>query len=179
LQTLHTVQSALRCIFYDYHTRACCRSCVCTSVDDAAATIPTQTAAEGPAGQGPGKVAIRPRLSDDHVVAQRYATALVQAECQIPATGMFGHLVQTATLPGPWVRGRPFGATDQPAMKPASGSCGATAVGLLWVQVTDNGWVGLLGLGGARLRVSPSSQLEGCVRWSYRFPPPRPSLLLS
>jgi hypothetical protein len=35
------------------------------------------------------------------VVALRHATALVQAGSQIPATGMFGHLVQTATLPGP------------------------------------------------------------------------------
>jgi hypothetical protein len=35
-------------------------------------------------------------------VARRHATALVQAGCQIPAIGMFGHLVQTATLPRPW-----------------------------------------------------------------------------
>jgi hypothetical protein len=33
-------------------------------------------------------------------VARRHATALTQAGSQIPATGMFGHLVQTATLPG-------------------------------------------------------------------------------
>src|SRR6266508_1926967 len=37
-----------------------------------------------------------------HVVARRFATALVQAGSQIPATGMFGHLVHIATLPGPW-----------------------------------------------------------------------------
>ena len=37
-----------------------------------------------------------------HAVAWRHATALVQAGSQIPATGMFGHLVQTATLPGSW-----------------------------------------------------------------------------
>jgi hypothetical protein len=36
------------------------------------------------------------------VVAGRHATALVQAGSQIPATGVFGHLVQIATLPGPW-----------------------------------------------------------------------------
>jgi hypothetical protein len=55
-------------------------------------------------------------------MAQRYATALVQAECQIPATGMFGHLVQTATLPGPSdahgpspVEGRKKGSSGQQA----------------------------------------------------------------
>src|SRR6266545_5227737 len=37
-----------------------------------------------------------------HVVARRFATALVQAGSQIPAAGMFGHLVHIATLPGPW-----------------------------------------------------------------------------
>ena len=37
-----------------------------------------------------------------HVVARPHATALVQAGSQIPATGTYGHLVQTATLPGPW-----------------------------------------------------------------------------
>jgi len=41
-----------------------------------------------------------------HVVAQRHATALVQAGSQIPAAGMFGHLVQTATLPEPCLRSR-------------------------------------------------------------------------
>jgi len=52
--------------------------------------------------QGPGKVAIRPYLSDGpHVVARRHATASVQAGSQIPATGIVGHSVQTATLPGP------------------------------------------------------------------------------
>jgi hypothetical protein len=52
--------------------------------------------------QGPGKVAIRPYLSDSPtVVGRRHATALVQARSQIPATGMFGHLVHTATLPEP------------------------------------------------------------------------------
>jgi hypothetical protein len=35
------------------------------------------------------------------VVARRYATALIQAGSQHPATGMFRHPVQTATLPGP------------------------------------------------------------------------------
>jgi hypothetical protein len=65
-----------------------------------------------PRTQGPGKVTIRPHLSDDpHVVGRRNATALVQAGSQIPATGMFGHLVQTATLPGP---GRD--APDHPLM---------------------------------------------------------------
>src|SRR6266566_1504159 len=37
--------------------------------------------------------------------ARRHATALVQAGSQLPATGMFGHLVQTATLPGPCLNG--------------------------------------------------------------------------
>jgi hypothetical protein len=37
------------------------------------------------------------------VVARRYATALIQAGSQLPATGIFGHSVQTATLPEPWV----------------------------------------------------------------------------
>ena len=36
------------------------------------------------------------------VVARCFATALVQAGSQIPATGTFGHLVHIATLPGPW-----------------------------------------------------------------------------
>jgi hypothetical protein len=35
-------------------------------------------------GQDPGKVTSRPRLSDDHVLARRHATALVQAGYQIP-----------------------------------------------------------------------------------------------
>ena len=35
-------------------------------------------------------------------MARRHATALVQARCQIPAIGMFGHLVRTATLPRLW-----------------------------------------------------------------------------
>src|SRR5215217_1775252 len=39
------------------------------------------------------------------VVARCFATALVQAGSQISATGTFGHLVQTATLPGPWGHG--------------------------------------------------------------------------
>ncbi len=57
-----------------------------------------------PPRQGPGKVAIRPLFVRwPHVVARRHATALVQAGSQIPATGKFGHLVQTATLPGPWI----------------------------------------------------------------------------
>src|SRR6266496_6077514 len=37
--------------------------------------------------------------------ARRLATALIQAGSQLPATGMFGHLVQTATLPGPCLNG--------------------------------------------------------------------------
>ncbi len=37
-----------------------------------------------------------------HVVDRRRATALVQAGSQIPAAGMFGHLVQAETLPGSW-----------------------------------------------------------------------------
>lgn len=34
-------------------------------------------------------------------MARRHASALVQAGSQIPAIGMFGHSVQTATLPEP------------------------------------------------------------------------------
>jgi hypothetical protein len=61
----------------------------------------------GVSGQGPGKVAIRPHLSDNPTSwPPRHATALVQAGSQIPATGMFGHLVQTATLPGSCVSGK-------------------------------------------------------------------------
>jgi hypothetical protein len=54
--------------------------------------------ANGNMWQGPGKVLVRPPFVPmAHVVARRHATALVQAWRQIPATGMFGHLVQTAT----------------------------------------------------------------------------------
>jgi len=43
-------------------------------------------------------------------VGRRHATALVQAGSQVPAAGMFGHLVQTATLPGP---GNYYGAAKE------------------------------------------------------------------
>src|SRR6266496_6389481 len=57
---------------------------------------------QGVRGRTPAKSLFVPYLSDSPtVVARRHATALVQARSQIPATGMFGHLVHTATLPGP------------------------------------------------------------------------------
>jgi hypothetical protein len=54
--------------------------------------------------QGPGKVGIRPRLSVDHGVAQRHATALAKPDARFPLQACSGILVQTATLPGPWLR---------------------------------------------------------------------------
>jgi hypothetical protein len=53
--------------------------------------LPRDPIGHPPAPQGLGKVAIRPHLSDDHVVVRRHATALVQAGSQIPATSRFGH----------------------------------------------------------------------------------------
>jgi hypothetical protein len=51
--------------------------------------------------QGPGKVGIRPRLSVDHGVAQRHATALVKPDARFPLQACSGILVQTATCRGP------------------------------------------------------------------------------
>jgi hypothetical protein len=35
-------------------------------------------------------------------VARHHATAMGPGRSQLPATGIFGHLEQTATLPGPF-----------------------------------------------------------------------------
>jgi hypothetical protein len=51
--------------------------------------------------RAPAKSRFVPICPMPQVVARRHATALAQAGSQIPATGMFRHLVQTATLPGP------------------------------------------------------------------------------
>jgi len=58
--------------------------------------------------QGPGKVAIRPHLSDDPTCGPAPRDRIGPGREPYSATGMFRHLVQTATLPGPW-RKRPPG----------------------------------------------------------------------
>ena len=80
-------------------------------------------------------LAAEPRQSGDssplfrwgQVAARRYATALVRARSQIPATGIFGDLLQTATLPGPGLacgrRHRPA-ATVRTCTSPCGGLTG-------------------------------------------------------
>jgi hypothetical protein len=43
-----------------------------------------------PVTQGPGKVGIRPRLSVDHGVAQRHATALAKPDARFPLQACSG-----------------------------------------------------------------------------------------
>jgi hypothetical protein len=82
-------------------------------LSDAAKYLPEEAEAETPGVirfrddllgmQGPGKVAIRPHCPMTPRRGPAPRDRVVQAGRQIPATGMFGHLVQTATLPGPWL----------------------------------------------------------------------------
>src|SRR6266545_819388 len=89
-----------------------------------------------------------------HVVARRHATALVQAGSQIPATGMFGHLVQTATLPEPCPAPRRGPAdlrllvgmhTARPLsragkkVRPAKGHTSPVSRNLFWLYATKRG----------------------------------------
>jgi hypothetical protein len=52
-------------------------------------------------GQGPGNVAIRPHLSDDHVEDPAPRDRVVQVGSRIPPPGRFRQLVQIVTSPRP------------------------------------------------------------------------------
>ena len=54
-------------------------------------------------GQGSDKVGIRPRLSVDHGVAQRHATALAKPDASFPLQACSG-ICADRDLPGPWLK---------------------------------------------------------------------------
>jgi hypothetical protein len=71
-------------------------------LDHARVRVLEVTVPPGVTEQGPGQVAIRPHLSDDPMsLPSATRPRWSKAGRQIPVAGMFGHLVQTATLPEP------------------------------------------------------------------------------
>jgi len=64
-------------------------------------------------GQGPGKVGIRRRLSVDHGVAQRYATALAKPDATFPLQACSGILCRPRVCRGPGSRHDAFEGVEE------------------------------------------------------------------